>query len=156
MDLEDTSTDSWTRNKEFDFIPVDFAKIFAEAYKGKSTYREVSATYHENLECLPPMLVEVGECEVLHDQIMEFVVKCRDKGVKVDCNVRRDMCHAFPIYAFTNMTECTNSFVAMNKFCQKVVPAVHIPKVEEKKEECISNSQDSVENEIIEEQGKWT
>lgn len=157
MDLEDITSDSWTRNKEFDYLPTDFVKIFADAYKGPNrTYKEVSPTFLEHLEHLPPMLVEVGDCEVLHDQILEFVVKCRDKGVNVECNVRKDMCHVFPIYAFTNMAECTNAFVAMNKFCQRVVPAVHVPKEVVKEEECISNSHDSAdEGHEKEEAGSW-
>jgi monoterpene epsilon-lactone hydrolase len=76
----------------------------------------------ENLHRLPPLLVEFGECEVLHDQIMQFCKKVEESGVNIEYNVREDMVHVFPIYSFTGMKQCSDAFEAIVNFLNTTHP----------------------------------
>ena len=92
VDLEDSGiSDSWTRNEKYDFILPDLTKLFAESYKGSSTWEEVSPTLSPHLNLLPPVLIECGDSEVLVDQIVAFADKCKQAGVDVDIQVREEM-----------------------------------------------------------------
>jgi len=120
VDLEDHGSglpsESWTKNLGVDYLPHNLASLFAVSYLGENTWEDVSPTLSKNLNLLPPLLIEVGECEVLLDQVLEFVSKCRTAGVEVTVNVREDMVHVFPLFIFTGMTQCKLSFQDMAAF----------------------------------------
>ena len=123
VDLTDEETsDSWERNARYDYLPADLATLFAHMYKGDASWDDVCPTRapREDLASLPPLLLEVGECEVLHDQIIKFAAKCIDAGVVVDVNVRRDMVHVFQMFAATGVPQCGESYAAMGAFCRRV------------------------------------
>jgi len=107
---------SWSRNEHFDYLPKDLAMLFAESYRGDSTRQEVSPALSNELHLLPPLHIEVGECEVLLDQIFLFANRCKTAGVTVSLNVRTDMIHVFPLFAFTGMKQCKMAFEAMARF----------------------------------------
>ena len=74
VDLTDEETsDSWERNVRYDYLPADLANLFASMYKGDASWDDVCPTRspRDDLALLPPLLFEVGECEVLHDQVKE-------------------------------------------------------------------------------------
>lgn len=119
VDLTDFESSSWINHADVDYLDVGLAKMFAKCYQGNcGTYssQDLSPTFSEALHTLPPLLVEVGECEVLHDQIVEFCKKVEAAGGKITCNVRHDMVHVFPIYSFTGMPQCKASFMAIVRF----------------------------------------
>jgi len=126
VDLEDVGLNSpessWKRNASFDYLPPDLSTLFAVCYRGESTWEEVSPSLSNDLHMLPPLLVEVGECEVLLDQIIAFCEKCAADGVKVTMNVRKDMVHVFPLFAFTGMAQCELSFQAIGSFIVNNTP----------------------------------
>ena len=71
------------RERRHDYLPADLALICAKAYGGvgddgkeasMETLRRISPSYMD-LKGLPPLHVEVGSFETLHDQIVEFVGK---------------------------------------------------------------------------------
>lgn len=122
IDLTDIGrNESWNRNEKYDYLDKGLAKLFAEAYIGNSENIEqdmlrVSPLYFDNLHVLPPILVEFGDCEVLHDQILLFCQRLQELNVDVIVNCRSDMVHVFPVYAFTNMAQCTSAIRAMTLF----------------------------------------
>lgn len=50
------------------------------------------------LSGLPPLLVEVGECECLRDQVQDFVVRAKAAGVDVEDYLAPGMIHVFPLF----------------------------------------------------------
>ncbi|KAK3240715.1 hypothetical protein CYMTET_49463 [Cymbomonas tetramitiformis] len=50
-----------------------------------------------DLHGLPPLLIHVGQCEILHDQIIEFAEKCAASGVATEVVDWRDMVHVFQL-----------------------------------------------------------
>ena len=124
VNLEDAGeSDSWTRNAPYDYLPVDLAQLFANSYRGSSSWAEVSPAQYppERLRGLPPMLIEVGECEALHDQVLAFANTLHREGVDVKVNVREDMVHVFPLFAFTDMPQCRHAFAAVAVFLRQIV-----------------------------------
>lgn len=123
VDLSDTSTsDSWIRNAEYDYLPPDLTDLFAKTYKGDAEWEDVSPTYSTKLHLLPPLLVECGAYEVLMDQILKFCAKCLSADVNLEVNVREDMIHVFQLFTFTGMPQCLDSFKSIAAFCSKHVP----------------------------------
>lgn len=132
VDLNDTCTsDSWTRNIKYDYLPADLAVLFGESYRGDSNWEDVSAIHLPHLDKLPPLLIECGDSEVLMDQIMAFASKCISQGVSVDIHAREDMVHVFPLFSFTGMAQCNEAFVSMAAFVAKLVPVSGVGLTEE-------------------------
>ena len=118
VDLSDAGiTDSWYRNESYDYLPQALAKYFASQYMGSLTNDALaSPLYSQHLCALPRLHVEVGECEVLHDQILSFCEKVKASGVEVDIRVRADMVHVFCLFSFTGLKQCKDAFVSMGEF----------------------------------------
>jgi acetyl esterase/lipase len=49
---------------------------------------------------LPPILVQVGQNEVLLDDALRLAERAREGGVDVELDVWKDMFHAFPVFSF--------------------------------------------------------
>ena len=123
VDINDVDTDSWDRNAQYDYLPQDLALLFAEYYKGSNnsnSWEDVSPIHSNQLHCLPPLLIECGECEVLFDQIMKFAAKCISQNVQVNINAYHDMVHVFQMFAFSGMKQCQDSFNNMKLFCDTI------------------------------------
>lgn len=122
VNLQDTQSDSWKRNLKRDYLPPDLAEIFAEFYRGDSDWMDINPSCFpsEELACLPKMLVEFGEAEVLHDQIEEFCQKCKAAGVDITWKAYPSMVHVFQMFAFTGQPECSISFQTIGRFCKDV------------------------------------
>jgi monoterpene epsilon-lactone hydrolase len=127
VDLMDFSSPSWKNYSDIDYLDIDLAKLFAGCYQGTCgtyTMRDLSPTYSDALHTLPPLLIEVGGCEVLHDQIVAFSKKVEKAGGIVTCNVREDMIHVFPIYSFTGMPQCDQAFRDIVQFINGLCPTI--------------------------------
>jgi len=98
VDLTDSCSGSWTSNQRTDFIPRDLAAKIALDYAGTNTLAAVSPG-NVDLTGFPPLLIEVGECECLHDQVVKFAHRASGLGVSVDLHVAPGMVHVFPLFA---------------------------------------------------------
>jgi monoterpene epsilon-lactone hydrolase len=111
---------SWNTNKNYDYIRSDLAKFFALEYidKSKNKLKDISPLYlsEKILSKFPPILVEYGECEVLHDQIYLFCKKLDDLCVNIEYNCRSDMIHNFPLFHFTGISQSEEFFNTVKKF----------------------------------------
>ena len=95
---DDCSAGSWQSNRDFDYLLPAWTKFLANAYAGTYSLRDVSVSSLE-LAGLPPLLVEVGELEMLRDQIESFARKAQQAGVDVELFVEEGMVHVFPLFA---------------------------------------------------------
>jgi monoterpene epsilon-lactone hydrolase len=81
-------------NSGLDWGTADQFARWAEAYLGGTDPRAALASpAHAELRGLPPLLVEVGGCEMLHDQVAAFAARARDAGVDAELHVHDDMVH---------------------------------------------------------------
>jgi len=98
LDLTDSFSGTWTSNQEFDYLPRDFSAWLALAYAGEHTLLEASPS-NVSLEKFPPLLVLLGDCECLRDQVVAFVQKAKAAEVEVTMHVEPGMVHVYPMFA---------------------------------------------------------
>lgn len=123
VDLTDTRP-SWERNAAYDYLAPLRAHVdtFVPTYLGPVDPKTPLASPIEGtLAGLPPLLIHVGEKEVLHDQVVAFADKARTAGVDVTLEVGADMVHVWP--AFVGVTpEAAAALARAGAFVQRHTP----------------------------------
>jgi hypothetical protein len=127
--MGDVTKQSWIDYGSIDFLAAGIAQRFGryaagsnpDTGEGGRTLAEISAASLD-LRGLPPLHIDYGQCECLHDQIAEFADKARAAGVEVSEYEAVDMVHVFAIFTFTLMDEPLNVFKRINDFVRRVVP----------------------------------
>jgi acetyl esterase/lipase len=102
VDLADERA-SWRENLPFDYLsPLAYHRdLFAPTYLGEhgSPLDPLVSPVRADLQGLPPLLIQVGEKEILRDQVVEFASQARAAGVEVVLEVAADMVHVYPAFA---------------------------------------------------------
>jgi acetyl esterase/lipase len=127
VDLVDDYNPSLVRNQPYDVIPAYLIPYVGSMYIDPSQADRVSAV-NRDLKDFPPVLVEVGDSEILQDQIMKLVDKLQSEGSQstsstppyVECNTYTDMVHVFQMLGITNMPQISQSFQRMKEFLDKL------------------------------------
>lgn len=85
-------------NDEYDIGGQPFLVDCANKYlDNKHKENSLVAPIFGDLSGLPPMLIQVGTCEVLLTQIQNFVAKAKSEGVDITYTEYEDMFHTFLI-----------------------------------------------------------
>lgn len=121
VDLTDWGDNSsWKTNKKYDFVRPELAKYFSLEYidQTETNLYDLSPLYFKNeiLSKFPSMLIEYGECEVLHDQIHEFCHILKNLNVDIKHYCRPDMVHVFPLFHFTGISHSNDFFSNLKKY----------------------------------------
>jgi acetyl esterase/lipase len=75
---------------------------WAEAYLAGHDPRDpLASPAHADLRGLPPLRLDVGEAEMLHDQVVRFAARAKAHGVDTALTVWPDMVHDFQVFAAT-------------------------------------------------------
>jgi len=112
-------SDSYKTNLERD-PTLDMSELHygIQSYIGNSDIDPenpyISPVY-ANLAGLPPLLIEVGEIELLRDDAIRVAKRAKDAGVNVILNVYNDMPHVFQNMDFS-IPEVKVSFNRINQF----------------------------------------
>jgi epsilon-lactone hydrolase len=114
VDVFDTSRESFTKYLNVDFIPARLPNVNGPLYIPSKSSE--CSPINLDLHGLPPMLIEYGDCEMMRDQIGDFISIASKAGVHVVGNKYDDMIHAFHFFYFTDQPQCQESFEAMKKF----------------------------------------
>ena len=81
--------------------PPSQAAHAAKLFSGKHWHQRTALSpAHVDLAGLPPVHVEMGQCEVLRDQQRELCDRARRAGVAVTQHEAPYMVHAFPLFSF--------------------------------------------------------
>lgn len=120
VDLADERP-SWVRNAAWDYLAplAHSVATLVPAYlgPGADAAAPLASPLRGDLAGLPPLLIHVGEKEVLHDQVVEFAGRARAAGVDVTLVVGADMVHVYP--AFLGLVpEAAEAFAAAGAFVQ--------------------------------------
>lgn len=87
---------SFQTNAAFDFVGEQHCRLAAAAYlAGDDPRRPDRSPLFADLSGLPPLLVHVGEAEVLHDQVCLFVQRAEQAGADARLAVYPDMVHVW-------------------------------------------------------------
>jgi acetyl esterase/lipase len=75
-------------------------RMMAAAYLGEKDARTpLASPLYANLRGLPPLLVQVGDCEILLDDATRLASRARDAGVDVTLEVWEEMFHVWHAFA---------------------------------------------------------
>lgn len=120
VDIFDIERNSIKLYNGVDYLPVKAIRPVAQLYVDPPT--DSASAIFQRLVGLPPLLIEVGEYEILRDQIYEFAEKAMKEGVNVELNTYPHMTHVFQIFShrLTNMKQPLDSMNAIAKFINRV------------------------------------
>ena len=91
--------ESFQENKPFDYLNKEQADRMARNYAGqKSRTEPLISPVEADLKGLPPLYLQAGESECLHDMIERFVQKARESGVEVTFDTWEEMVHVFTLF----------------------------------------------------------
>jgi acetyl esterase/lipase len=122
VELEAVS-DSWTTRAEADpMVGADGLKLMADWYlNGQDARTPLAAPLHADLHGLPPMLVQVGDAEVLLDDSTRLVDKARAAGVDATCEVIPEGIHV--LHAFAPLVPEADAAIArLGEFVRQHLP----------------------------------
>jgi acetyl esterase/lipase len=100
VDLTDQRP-SWQNNAPFDYLSPMLGHLdeFVPAYLGQADpLQPLASPIRGDLAGLPPLLIHVGEREVLHDQVVAYAEQARLAGVDVTLVVGANMVHVYPAF----------------------------------------------------------
>jgi monoterpene epsilon-lactone hydrolase len=91
-----------TENERYDWVekrmPVKWAEWFC---KGANPRNPIISPIHADLKGLPPVYIQAGGAEILHDMIRAFVDRAQEQGGNVMLEVWRNMNHDFQAFGDT-------------------------------------------------------
>lgn len=124
VDLTDCGvSSSWEINSKYDIVNKRLANLFVSEYIKNTNFNPYDVSpinIDENiLKQFSPILVEFGECEVLHDQIALFCKKIKDLKCQIKINCRKDMIHVYQLFHFTGIHQSKEFFNSLNEFITK-------------------------------------
>jgi acetyl esterase/lipase len=87
------------RNRRFDWITREVSLQMAHYYLPAGNLTEpLASPLYGDLHGLPPLYIQAGEAEVLHDQIHAFASRAREQGVDVLLEMFPGMVHEFQAF----------------------------------------------------------
>ncbi|MPM12839.1 Monoterpene epsilon-lactone hydrolase [bioreactor metagenome] len=99
LDLKSTSP-SFTRNAHKDISTLGSWYVWGPFYCGKNDPENpwISPLYGD-LKGLPPIIIQVGDYEIMLDDSIQFANKAKEAGVDMTLHVWPEMVHCFPLLA---------------------------------------------------------
>lgn len=100
VDLEGNGESMTTRSEDDPILSAEILKVFAERYlAGQDARLPLAAPLHADLTGLPPLLIQVGDSEVLLDDSQRLAERARRAGVEVRLEVWPEMIHVWHFFA---------------------------------------------------------
>jgi len=90
---------SMTRNEPYDWIAKRMPERWAEWFcKGADPANPLISPIHADLRGLPPIYIQAGSAEILHDMISTFAERAKAQGASVQLEVWPNMTHDFQAF----------------------------------------------------------
>ena len=100
VDMEGLGESMETRAEADPMVGRENLMVSAKTYLGGADPRApLAAPLYADLRGLPPLLIQVGDAEVLLDDSTRLAGIAREAGVKVQMDVWDDMIHVWPLFA---------------------------------------------------------
>lgn len=100
---------------------VDFLKFCSDAYASKTDKKHpyISPVFSDP-KGLPPLMIQVGENEILLDDSLRFAERAKTTGVDITLDVWPDMFHSWQIYA-PKVPESQDALNRIGAFVKKFI-----------------------------------
>jgi acetyl esterase/lipase len=122
-DMEGSGESMKTRAAADPMIRADGSHTAAKAYMGSGDPRNpLASPIHADLSGLPPMLIHVGDAEVLLDDSTRLAAKAEADGVDVTLEVWDEMIHVWHFFA-DRLPEGQQAIDRIGEFVRQHVPA---------------------------------
>ena len=117
------SSESYRTNALKDISTLGSWDVWGKYYVGVNDPKQpwISPLFGD-LHGLPPLLIEVGDHEILLDDSVRFAEKARAAGVEMTLHVWKDMVHCFPLLA-PMFPEATQAWDEIIQYIRKAVKA---------------------------------
>jgi len=99
VDLEGLGESMTTRAKADPMVQRDGLLHMARMYAGEDVRNPLASPLHADLSRLPPILIQVGDAEVLLDDSTRLSERAREAGVEAELDVWPEMVHVFQMFA---------------------------------------------------------
>ncbi|KAF7311142.1 Methionine aminopeptidase 2 [Mycena chlorophos] len=127
------SCDSWSSNAAFDVVPIPvetnhmhpIALYLGDRIEEYLTHPYASPLFGD-FTGLPPLLIQVGDAEVLRDEIALLAHKATLHGVEVRHELYQDCIHIFQIYPFLDASH--RAFLSIRHFVRTMLPQLRSAK----------------------------
>ncbi|KAF7307197.1 Methionine aminopeptidase 2 [Mycena indigotica] len=127
------SCDSWSSNADYDVVPIPVETNHMHPialYLGDQIEQYLTHPYASPLfgdfTGLPPLLIQVGDAEVLRDEIALLAHKATLHGVEVRHELYQDCIHIFQIYPFLDASH--RAFLSIRHFVRTLLPQLRSAK----------------------------
>ena len=119
VDMEGLGESMETRAEADPMVGKENLMVSAETYLGGADPRApLAAPLYADLRGLPPLLIQVGDAEVLLDDSTRLAGVAREAGVEVQMDVWDDMIHVWHIFA-PILPEAKQAIAEAGKFIKK-------------------------------------
>ncbi len=99
-DLANTAESIRTRVAVDPLVSLPGLELMAARYlSGADPESPLASPLYADLSGLPPLLMQVGDAEIILDDTTRFAQRARDAGVEVTERIWPEMCHIFPLFA---------------------------------------------------------
>lgn len=118
---------SYTERAKLDpYIDKEAVMDWAGRYLGDTPFdHPLASPYYSNPEGLPRLLLQVGSCELLHDDAIGFAEKATKAGVEVELEIWEDMFHVWHAFAGF-MPEADMALHNVSRFINTVKKPVNV------------------------------
>ena len=118
-DLEGTGESMKTRMHLDPIGSPEGIRLLAQFYlAGKDPRTPLAAPLHANLKGFPPLLIQVGDHEVLLDDSTRLADRARDAGVQVKVEIWPEMIHVWQLFA-SFLPEGQQAIAGIGKFIRE-------------------------------------
>jgi acetyl esterase/lipase len=124
LDMEGLGESMKTRADRDPWIEPDLILLGAETYLGEGgdPRNPLANPLHADLSGLPPLLVQVGDSEVLLDDSTRLAERAKAAGIDVTLEVWDEMVHVFQAFAFM-LPEGQQAIDRIGEFVRERTPA---------------------------------
>jgi len=99
-DLEGTGASATTKAARDPMVQMESLNSSAKAYLGEQDAKNpLASPLHGDFRGLPPMLIQVGEAEILLDDATRVAERAKAAGVEVELEVWDEMVHVWHVFA---------------------------------------------------------
>ena len=121
VDLEGLGDSMTSRADRDPMVQKDMLVWLAGEYLGGQDPRTpLAAPLHADLHGLPPLLIQVGEAETLHDDSIRLAERATKAGVDVTLDAWPDMIHVWQLFA-PRLPEGRDAIAAIGRFMRRHV-----------------------------------
>jgi len=121
-DLTGASESLLSRARLDPLLRIETVIPLCRAYVGGSRPEDpLVSPLHADLRGMPPLLIHVGSCEILHDDAVRFAEKAKEAGVDVVLEVWDQLWHVWHA-AVPHVPEATEAIRRIGRFLRERIP----------------------------------